>query len=163
MVMARQIRVLVVDDHTIFRQALRTDLEAFPNIQIVGEAQDGEEAVVSAVKLLPTVVVMDINMPKMDGITATRLIKAQNPEIVVVGLSLDPKDYQLYAMRKAGALKVISKGTPITVLYGALQEAVAAVRPILVIEEPSIEKTAVKDPVAKPENLHPTDAQVETK
>ena len=134
MVMARPIRVLLVDDHTAFRQAVRSDLEAFANIQIIGEATDGEEAVVSAAKLQPTVVVMDINMPKMDGIAATRLIKAQNPEIVVVGFSADAKDYQLYAMQKAGALKTLSKDTPVAELYGALQEAVAAVRPILVLE-----------------------------
>jgi DNA-binding NarL/FixJ family response regulator/DNA-directed RNA polymerase specialized sigma24 family protein len=134
MVMARQIRVLLVDDHTTFRQALRTELEAFDNIQIIGEASNGEDAVVSAAKLQPTVVVIDINMPKMDGITATRLIKAQNPEIVVVGFSVDAKDYQLYAMQKVGALTTLSKDTPVTELYGALQEAVAAVRPILVLE-----------------------------
>jgi DNA-binding NarL/FixJ family response regulator/anti-sigma factor ChrR (cupin superfamily) len=132
--MAQQIRVLLVDDHTTFRQAVRSELEAFANIQIIGEATDGEEAVISAAKLQPTAVVMDINMPKMDGITATRLIKAQNPAIVVVGFSVDAKDYQLYAMQKAGALKTLSKDTPVTELYGALQEAVAAVRPILVLE-----------------------------
>jgi DNA-binding NarL/FixJ family response regulator/anti-sigma factor ChrR (cupin superfamily) len=132
--MTRPIRVLLVDDDTSFRQALRTDLEAFDNIQIIGEATDGEDAVVSAEKLQPTVVVMDISMPKMDGITATRLIKAQNPEIVVVGFSVDAKEYQLYAMQKAGALKTMSKDTPVTELYGTLQEAVAAGRPILVLE-----------------------------
>jgi RNA polymerase sigma-70 factor, ECF subfamily len=134
MVMARPIRVLLVDDHTTLRQALRIELEAFDNIRVVGEATNGEDAVVSAEKLQPTVVVMDINMPKMDGITATRLIKAQNPEIIVVGWSVDSKDYQLYAMQKAGALKSMSKDTPVTELYGALQEAVAAVRAILVLE-----------------------------
>jgi CheY-like chemotaxis protein/anti-sigma factor ChrR (cupin superfamily) len=134
MAMARQIRVLLVDDHATFRKALRSDLEGFENIQVIGEATNGEDAVVSAAKLQPTVVVMDINMPKMDGIKATRLIKAQNPDIVVVGFSVDAKDYQLYAMQKAGALKTLSKDTPVTELYGALQEAVAAVRPILVLE-----------------------------
>ena len=155
--MVRQIRVLLVDDHTIFRQALRTDLETFPNIQIVGEANDGEDAV-SAAQRQPTAVVMDINMPRMDGITATRLIKQQDPQIVVVGLSVDPKDYQVYAMQKAGAFKVINKDSAVTELYGALQEAVAAVRPILVIEEPSVEKTSVKDPEAKTEIPYPTDS-----
>ena len=158
MVIARQIRVLLVDDHTIFRQALRTDLETFPNIQIVGEANDGEDAVVSAAQRQPTAVVMDINMPRMDGITATRLIKQQDPQIVVVGLSVDPKDYQVYAMQKAGAFKVLNKDCAVTEVYGALQEAVAAVRPILVIEEPSVEKTSVKDSEAKPEIPHPTDS-----
>jgi len=67
MAIARPIRVLLVDDHTLVRQGLRSALQAYPNIDVVGEAGDGEEAVASATKLLPAVVVMDINMSKMDG------------------------------------------------------------------------------------------------
>ena len=124
MVMARQIRVLVVDDHTIFRQALRTDLEAFPNIQIVGEAQDGEEAVVSAVKLLPTVVVMDINMPKMNGIKATAVIKRYFPHIVIIGLSVNADRANREAMIQAGAAILLTKEAPVEELYQAIQLAV---------------------------------------
>jgi DNA-binding NarL/FixJ family response regulator len=132
MEIGRQIRVLLVDDQTMLRQALRTALEAYPNIQVVGEASDGEEAVSSASKLQPTVVVMDINMSKMDGITATRLIKVQNPNITVVGLSVNPKDYQLYAMQKAGAFEVLKKDDAVNDLYGAIQRAVAAIQPVLI-------------------------------
>jgi DNA-binding NarL/FixJ family response regulator len=142
MVTARQFRILLVDDHPIVRQALRADLEVYANIQIVGEASNGEEAVVSAARLQPTVVMMDIHMPKMDGVTATMLIKAQNPAIVVVGLSVDLKDYQLYAMQKAGALTVIRKGGPVSELYAALQEGAVEVHPILVMEETSVEMKA---------------------
>jgi DNA-binding NarL/FixJ family response regulator len=124
--MAPRIRVLLVDDHTTFRQALRTDLESFDNVEIVGEAVNGEDAVVTTAKLRPTVVVMDINMPKMDGITATRVIKAQHPEIVIIGFSVDAKNYQLHAMQKAGAWRIMRKGTSVAELHGALQEAVAA-------------------------------------
>jgi DNA-binding NarL/FixJ family response regulator len=134
-----KIRVLLVEDHTLVRQGLRSALEAYPNIEVVGEARDGEAAVLTASKLQPTAVIMDINIPRMDGITAARLIKKQHPQIVVVGLSVDPKDYQVHAMQNAGAVKVINKDSAVTELYGALQEAVAAVRPILVIEEPSVE------------------------
>ena len=144
MTTARQLRILLVDDHPIFRQALRADLEAYANIRIVGEARNGEEAVISAARLQPTVVVMDINMPKMDGVTATMLIKAQNPSIVVVGLSVDLKDYQLYAMQKAGALTVIRKGSQVAELYAALQEAVVEVQPTLVMEETSVEMKSAK-------------------
>jgi DNA-binding NarL/FixJ family response regulator len=139
MTTAGKIRVLLVEDHTLVRQGLRSALEAYPNIEVVGEARDGEAAVLSALKLQPTAVIMDINIPRMDGITAARLIKKQHPQIVVVGLSVDPKDYQVHAMQNAGAVKVINKDSAVTELYGALQEAVAAVRPILVIEEPSVE------------------------
>ncbi len=150
---ARHIRVLLVDDHARFRQTLRTDLETFPNIDIVGEVTNGEDAVVSAATLHPTVVIMDINMPRMDGITATRFIKAQNPEIAVVGFTVDAKDYQVYAMQKAGASKIISKGIPVTELYAALQEAVAAVRPILVVEEDPIEGMTIQDPEQRPDSV----------
>src|SRR5678809_1644993 len=104
MAIARRIRVLLVDDHTLVRQGLRSALQAYPNIDVVGEAGDGEEAVASVAKLQPAVVVMDINMSKMDGIEATRLIKTQQPEIVVVGLSVNATNYYLDAMQKAGAV-----------------------------------------------------------
>jgi CheY-like chemotaxis protein/anti-sigma factor ChrR (cupin superfamily) len=113
---------------------LRSALEAYSNIEVVGEAADGEAAVLSAARLQPTAVVMDINMSKMDGITATRLIKRQNPQIAVVCVSVNPKDYQVYAMEKAGAFKILSKDSAVTELYGAIQEAVAALRPVLVQE-----------------------------
>jgi DNA-binding NarL/FixJ family response regulator len=80
---AGQIRVLIADDHTMVRQALRNALQAFPNIDVVGEAGDGDEAVAPTAKLQPEVVMMDVNMAKMDGLTATRLIKAQHQEIAV--------------------------------------------------------------------------------
>ena len=135
MVTARPIRVLLVDDHTIMRQGLRSVLESYPNIEVVGEAADGEEAVASVTKLQPTVVVMDINMSKMDGIAATRLIKTQNPQIAVVGLSANAKDYQEYAMQKSGAFEVLAKDSTVDELFGAIQRAVAAVQPVLILEE----------------------------
>jgi DNA-binding NarL/FixJ family response regulator len=162
MTIARKIRVLLVEDHTLVRQGVRTALEAYPNIQVVGEAGDGEAAVLCALKLQPTAIVMDINMSKMDGITATRFIKQQSPHIAVIGLSADPKDYQIYAMEKAGAFKVLNKSNALTQLYETLQEAVAVVRPILVMEEPSVDKTAVKDAEAEAEITHPTDTEFGT-
>jgi DNA-binding NarL/FixJ family response regulator len=159
MTIGRKIRVLLVEDHTLLRQSVRAALEAYPNIQVVGEAGDGEAAVWSAIKLQPTAILMDISMSKMDGITATRLIKLQRPHIAVIGLSVDPPDYLVYAMEKAGAFKVLNKNSALTQLYETLQEAVAAVRPILVMEETSAEKTAVKDPEAEAEITYPTDSQ----
>lgn len=103
------IRVLLVDDHPTIRQTLRSALQGFPNIEVVGEASDGEEALVRVEHLQPEVVVMDIYMGRMDGITATRLIKAQHPQIAVIGLTIEQKDFQLYAMHKAGAVEIIGK------------------------------------------------------
>ena len=103
------IRVLLVDDHPTVRQTLRSVLQSHSNIEVVGEATDGEEALVRVEDLQPAVVVMDIYMGKMDGITATRLIKAQHPQVAVIGLTIEQKDFQLYAMHKAGAVEVIGK------------------------------------------------------
>ena len=123
---AGQIRVLIADDHTMVRQALRNALQAFPNIDVVGEAGDGDEAVAATAKLQPEVVVMDVNMAKMDGITATRLIKAQHQEIAVIGLSVDLKDYQFHALKNAGASVVLSKeNAALYDLYGAIRQAAA--------------------------------------
>jgi DNA-binding NarL/FixJ family response regulator len=133
--LAMNIRVLLVDDHSIVRQGLRTLLESYPNIDVVGEASNGEEAVASAGKLQPAVVVMDIDMSKMDGVTATRLIKTQCPQIAVVGLSANAQDYMEYAMRKAGAFEVLNKNSSVIELFGAIQRAVAAVQPIVIMTE----------------------------
>jgi DNA-binding NarL/FixJ family response regulator len=129
-----KIRVLLVDDHLMVRQTLRKLLKPFPNIEIIGEAADGDEAVAEVGTLRPTVVVMDINMQKMDGVTAARLINTQYPDIAIVGLSADPKDYNVYAMERAGAFEVFTKERAYENLYDAIQRAVAANRSVLTLE-----------------------------
>jgi DNA-binding NarL/FixJ family response regulator len=104
------IRVLLVDDHRILREGLRSCLESVPNIEVVGDACNGEEAMRCIEKLQPHVVVMDINMPKMDGVTATRLMTGQYPDVAVVGLSVTEDQYHKAAMERAGALGVLTKG-----------------------------------------------------
>ena len=99
---AHKIRVLIVDDHVMVRQGLRAVLQSYPNIDVVGEAGNGEEAVSSVTKLQPAIVVMDIGMPNLDGIGATRLIKTQYPQIAVLGLSVNAPSYHVDAMLKAG-------------------------------------------------------------
>jgi DNA-binding NarL/FixJ family response regulator len=74
-----KIKVLLVDDHQVVRQGLRTFLELHDDIEVIGEAADGETAVELAAKLQPAVVLMDLVMPRLDGIAATRLIKAAEP------------------------------------------------------------------------------------
>jgi two-component system, NarL family, response regulator LiaR len=103
------IRVLLVDDHAMIRQGLRCALVCYLRIEVIGEASDGEEAVACVAKMLPTVVVMDIVMPRMDGIAATRLIKRQYPQIAIIGLTRELKDYMSYSMKKAGAFEIIEK------------------------------------------------------
>jgi len=129
MVQALHMRVLLADDQAMVRQALRSALQDYPNIEVVGEASNGEEAVAAASKLLPSVIVMDISMSQMDGITATRMIKAQHPQIAVIGLSVH-RDHQVEAMQQAGAFEVLGKDRAVTELYRAVQRALAAVQPI---------------------------------
>lgn len=124
---AGSIRVLLVDDHAMIRQGLRCTLEAYPSIEVVGEASDGEEGVACVEKVQPTVVVMDMIMPKMDGIAATRVIKTRYPKIAVVGLTRELKDYTLYSMVKAGASEVVDKANAVVELYHAIQRAVAGI------------------------------------
>ena len=133
MVQAVHIRVLLADDQPMVRQALRSALQDYPNIEVVGEASDGDEAVAAASKLQPSVIVMDISMSKMDGITATRLIKTQHPHIGVVGLSVHLQDYQLEAMQQAGAFEVLSKDNAVTELYSAVQRAIASLQTIFIL------------------------------
>src|SRR5262245_8761327 len=110
MATARMIRVLLVEDHTFVRQGLRSFLESYPDIDIVGEAGHGEEALLSVARLQPGVVVMDVNLPKMDGIATTRLIRTRYPHVAVVGLTISAPGYASYSMQKAGAYEVLTKG-----------------------------------------------------
>jgi DNA-binding NarL/FixJ family response regulator len=139
MTAAQRIRVLIVDDHVMVRQGLRAVLQAYPNIEVTGEAGNGEEALLSVAKLQPTIVVMDIGMPSLDGIGATRLIRTQYPQIAVLGLSVNAPTYQVDAMLKAGAFEVLTKEKAVDDLYSAIQRATAAIQPILILQEqPSV-------------------------
>jgi DNA-binding NarL/FixJ family response regulator len=158
MATAGLIRVVLVDDHTMIRQGLRTVLQSYSNIEVVGEAGDGEEAVLKVKNLQPSVVVMDIAMPKMDGIAATRLVKTQFPHIAVLGLSVTAKSYQVDAMLKAGAFEIVTKEKAVDELYGAIQKAVAAVQPILILKE----APALAKPATDSEDLqHPHSTQTD--
>lgn len=95
-------RVLLVDDHALFRDGIRSLLEA-RGVQVVGEAGDGQEAIDAAARLRPDVILMDITMPRMDGLEATRLIKARMPEIKIVMLTVSDEDHSLFEAIKSGA------------------------------------------------------------
>jgi DNA-binding NarL/FixJ family response regulator len=135
MTTAQKIRVLIVDDHVMVRQGLRAILQSYPNIEVAGEAGNGEEAILSVAKLQPTIVIMDIGMPNLDGIGATRLIKTQYPEMAVLGLSVNAPSYQVDAMLKAGAFEVVTKERAVDELYSAIQRATAAMQPILILQQ----------------------------
>ncbi|MEP7153158.1 MAG: response regulator, partial [Nitrospira sp.] len=119
------IRVLLVDDHAMMRQGLRSVLEAYADVHIVGEARDGEEAIVSVREHQPAIVVMDINMPNMNGIDATVRIKAAYPGIKVIGLSVNADEPNQRAMLQAGADLLLTKEAAVDELYRAIQQSLA--------------------------------------
>jgi CheY-like chemotaxis protein len=115
------LRVLLVDDHAMMRQGLQSVLDSYADVEVVGVAGDGEEALALADKLRPTVVVMDINMPKMNGIEATRAIKSRYPEMKVIGLSVNSGSENSEAMKEAGAALLITKEAAVEQLYAAIK------------------------------------------
>jgi DNA-binding NarL/FixJ family response regulator len=118
------IRVLLVDDVQSVRETLRSILATYPDFQVVGEACNGEEALESVQVLKPSVVVMDINMPRLDGIKATSLIKRVYPHVVIVGLSVYANDDTRKAMTAAGATTVISKEVAVEQLRDEIIESI---------------------------------------
>ena len=102
-------RVLLVDDHAMVRQGLRAILDRYPDLFIIGEAADGREAVSIAKKRTPEVIIMDINMPRMDGIEATKRIKKEQPETVIIAVSVNDTPHLRDSMHKAGASAFVSK------------------------------------------------------
>lgn len=119
--MADLIRVLIADDHTIVRSGVRLLLEAEPDIEVVGEALDGSQAYELAVALRPDVVLMDIAMPGVDGLEATRQIKSQIPAIQVLVLTMHRSDEYFFEMLKAGASGYILKGADTNDLINAVR------------------------------------------
>jgi signal transduction histidine kinase/ActR/RegA family two-component response regulator len=104
-----RIRVLLVDDHALVRNGLASVLRYHTDLQVVGEAADGQQAVALAAQLKPDVVIMDVNMPKMDGVEASRRIKRDLPSTVVIGLSMHEGGHHEEAMRESGAAAYLTK------------------------------------------------------
>ena len=104
------VRVLIADDHPIFRDGLATLLDPLPGIDVVGRAQDGIEAVELALARHPDVVIMDIQMPRLNGIEATRQIVAAEPSIGVLVITMGEDDSTVFAAIRAGARGYLLKG-----------------------------------------------------
>jgi DNA-binding NarL/FixJ family response regulator len=132
------IRLLIAEDNAAYRSALITILTEYPGLEVVGEAINGEDAIRRTEELRPTIVLMDINMPKLDGIAATRHIKAHYKEITVIGLSVRADQDYVNAMRNAGAAELLRKENATEDLFGAIQRAMALRNnPSSTMQEPS--------------------------
>jgi two-component system response regulator NreC len=117
----KKIRLLIADDHVIVRKGIRLLLEAEPDLEIVGEALDGNEAIEKAESLQPDIVLMDIAMTGLDGLEATRQIKTNWPEIQVLVLTMHRSDEYFFEMIKAGASGYILKGAETNDLKSAIR------------------------------------------
>ncbi|MDQ4069445.1 MAG: response regulator transcription factor [Actinomycetota bacterium] len=131
-----RLRVLVVDDHPLFREGVRAVLAAEPTMEVAGEAASGSEAVTAAAELQPDVVVMDLQMPGINGIEATRQIVGASPHIAVLILTMFEDDESVFAAMRAGARGYLLK-------EGSPEQIAVAVRAV------SYGETILGPPVAK--------------
>ncbi|MBI5824559.1 MAG: response regulator transcription factor [Chloroflexi bacterium] len=120
-----RMRVLLVDDHVLFREGLAGIIASQPDLEVVGEANDGLEAVVKAQELKPDLILMDVQMPGMDGLEATRQIKQALPDTLIVMLTVRGDDAMLFEALKNGAqgylLKDIRSQDMLAMLHGAMK------------------------------------------
>lgn len=116
----QRIRVLLADDHTVVRDGLDGLLQRLPDVEVVGKAADGRQAVQMALELKPDIVVMDVSMPVLDGVEATRQIKAKMPQTEIIGLSMFDEEGMADDMKMAGAVHYLPK----TLGPGAIIEAI---------------------------------------
>ncbi len=152
--MSQPIRILLTDDHAIVRKGIRSLLMTEKDMQVVGEASNGAEAVAQAKELNPDVVLMDLVMPEMDGIEATRQITAQQPCPRVLVLTSFAADAKVFPAIKAGALGYLLKDTGPTELIQAIRQVYRG-EPSL---DPSIARKVLSEmmqPAKKPLTLDP--------
>jgi DNA-binding NarL/FixJ family response regulator len=121
--MVRETRVLLVDDHVLVRQGIKSLLDSHENLRVVGEASDGQRAIDLTKELQPDVVIMDVNLPVLDGMTATVHITRDCPETVVIALSVHDDRHIMETMHEAGAVAFVSKGSLTEELYKAIEQA----------------------------------------
>lgn len=119
----RTVRVLLADDHPVYRDGLAALLASVPHVEVVGTVADGHAATELAAELQPDVVVMDIRMPVLDGVEATRRITAQQPHIAVVVLTMAEGDTTVFSAMRAGALGYLLKGANQAQIVRAIMSA----------------------------------------
>ena len=145
----REIRVLLAEDHTIVRKGLRSLLDSEADIEVIGEAEDGRQAVEMAGELMPDVVLMDITMPSLNGFEATRQIKQRFPDVKVLVLTMHANEEYVFQILRAGASGyVVKKAAP--------TELVSAIRAVHRSESflsPSISRTVIEEYIQQAEAM----------
>lgn len=147
----RPVRVLLVDDQALFREALATLLAVREEVEVVGEAANGREALECAARLRPDVVLMDLRMPELDGIAATRRLRAQQPDVRVLALTTFDTDEEVFAALRAGAVGYLLKD----VSSARLVEAVLAAARGESVLQPSVAAKVVARVAALPDEAVP--------
>jgi NarL family two-component system response regulator LiaR len=145
----KPIRVLLVDDHTVVRSGLSAFLLAYDDLELVGEASDGERAIQLCQQVQPNVVLMDLVMPGMDGATATGLIREKCPSIQVIALTSFKEQELVQSALKAGAIGYLLKDITADELAAAIRSA-AAGKPTLSAEAAQVLIQATRAPAEKP-------------
>jgi DNA-binding NarL/FixJ family response regulator len=145
------IKILIADDHPLIRQGLRVIIESQPDLELVGEASNGEQAVRKALALHPDIVIMDLQMPVKDGLVATREIALADPQAQVLVLTSFPDDDNVYASIKAGAMGFLLKDSSAEYLLDAIR-TVARGESVL---HPTIARKLIQE-IKQPPQLPPT-------
>ena len=139
-------KILVADDHGIVRQGLRSLIQNSLSLEVIGEAEDGLAAVKLAKKLSPDIVIMDITMPNLNGVEATRLILESNPQIKIIALSMHPEKHIVKEVLEAGASAYVLK----SYLFDELSRALDAVQDNQRYLSPRITDVVIEDYVHQP-------------
>jgi DNA-binding NarL/FixJ family response regulator len=161
--MAGAIRVVLADDHAVVRKGIREFLEGQPDITIVAEAVDGEQAVALVTEHMPDVAVLDIQMPRVGGVEATRRIKAEHPEVRVLILSAYDDDPYVFALLQAGASGYVLKTADSTELVQAVRSVYrgeSALDPV--VAKRVVQQLATGRPLGTPTTIEAlTDREIE--
>jgi len=140
-------RLVLVDDHAIVRAGLRMLLEAHPDMEIIGECENGQDAIRRALELKPDVILMDVGLPDIPGYDATRAIKKELPAVIILALTMHESDEYFFEMLNAGASGYVPKKAAPTELVNAIRVVYAGG----VYLYPSLAKTLVQDYLTRAE------------
>jgi len=149
--MTQKIRVLIADDHAIVREGLNALISVRPDMEIVAEAPDGAKAVELAASVKPDVILLDLVMPRMDGIQAIKALKEHDPQARILVLTSFAEEDKVFAAIKAGALGYLLKDTPPGALIQAIQDVYRGDASL----HPSIARKLVRE-LSQPTDLPPT-------